>query len=68
LRQLARNRTCTAPHSHHAATNLFGHKVEQEDKLAEIRAALTEVLARGNPPPSPAAASTRRTREPVAAK
>jgi [protein-PII] uridylyltransferase len=45
--------------------NLFGHKVEQDEKLAEIRAALTEVLARGNPPP--AAAAPRRTREPVAA-
>jgi hypothetical protein len=33
---------------------------------AEIRAALTEVLAKGNQPP--AAALTRRVREPVAAK
>jgi [protein-PII] uridylyltransferase len=48
--------------------NLFGHKVEQPEKLAEIRVALTEVLARGNPPLSPSAAPTRRTREPVAAK
>jgi [protein-PII] uridylyltransferase len=46
--------------------NLFGHKVEQEEKLAEIRAALTEVLAKGNvPAPAPA---SRRAREPVAAK
>ena len=46
--------------------NLFGHKVEQEDRLTEIRAALTEVLAKGNQPPT--AAPTRRVREPVAAK
>jgi [protein-PII] uridylyltransferase len=46
--------------------NLFGHKVEQEDRLGEIRAALTEVLAKGNQPPT--AAPTRRVREPVAAK
>ncbi|MFZ2004883.1 MAG: [protein-PII] uridylyltransferase [Stellaceae bacterium] len=46
--------------------NLFGHKVEQEDRLGEIRAALTEVLAKGNQPPT--AAPIRRTREPVAAK
>jgi [protein-PII] uridylyltransferase len=47
--------------------NLFGHKVEQEDRLTEIRAALTEVLAKGNHPPG-TAAPTRRSREPVAAK
>ncbi|HVH79386.1 MAG TPA: bifunctional uridylyltransferase/uridylyl-removing protein, partial [Stellaceae bacterium] len=46
--------------------NLFGHKVEQDERLDEIRAALTEVLAKGNPPPQ--AAPARRTREPVAAK
>jgi [protein-PII] uridylyltransferase len=46
--------------------NLFGTKVEAEDRLTEIRAALTEVLAKGNQPQ--AAAPTRRTREPVAAK
>ena len=34
--------------------------------LTEIRAPLTEVLAKGNQPP--AAAPTRRAREPVAAK
>ncbi len=47
--------------------NLFGHKVEQEDRLAEIRGALTEVLAKGNQPLSHAA-STRRSREPITAK
>jgi [protein-PII] uridylyltransferase len=47
--------------------NLFGHKVDQDDKLAEIRAALTEVLAKGNHPPG-TTTPTRRTREPVAAK
>jgi [protein-PII] uridylyltransferase len=44
--------------------NLFGHKVDQEEKLTEIRAALTEVLARGNQPQI----AGRRAREPVAAK
>jgi [protein-PII] uridylyltransferase len=48
--------------------NLFGHKVEHEDQLAKIRAALEEILAKGNRPPAPAAAPARRTREPVAAK
>ena len=46
--------------------NLFGHKVEHEQKLAEIRTALTEVLAKGNRPPG--TATPRRTRETVAAK
>ncbi len=46
--------------------NLFGTKIEQDDKLDEIRAALTEVLAKGNQPPT--AAPNRRAREPVAAK
>ena len=46
--------------------NLFGHKVEQADRLGEIRTALTEVLAKGNRPPG--AAFPRRAREPVAAK
>jgi [protein-PII] uridylyltransferase len=46
--------------------NLFGHKVEQEEKLGEIRAALSEVLAKGNPPA--VGTSARRVREPVAAK
>ncbi|HWE77572.1 MAG TPA: [protein-PII] uridylyltransferase [Pseudolabrys sp.] len=45
--------------------NLFGHKVEQEDRLNDIRTVLTEVLAKGNQPPQPAPA--RRAREPVAA-
>jgi [protein-PII] uridylyltransferase len=48
--------------------NLFGHKVDHPDKLAEIRAALEAVLAKGNQPPAHPAASTRRTREPMAAK
>jgi hypothetical protein len=34
---------------------LFGHKVDQEDRLTEIRAALTEVLAKGTSPKSPPA-------------
>ena len=46
--------------------NLFGHKVEQDEKLAEIRTVLTEVLAKGNHPP--AAAPSRRAREMAAAK
>ncbi|HTW53317.1 MAG TPA: [protein-PII] uridylyltransferase [Stellaceae bacterium] len=46
--------------------NLFGTKVEAEDRLAEIRAALTEVLAKGNQPLG--TAPTRRVREAVAAK
>jgi [protein-PII] uridylyltransferase len=48
--------------------NLFGHKIDQPDKLAEIRAALETVLAKGNRPPTPTVALTRRSREPVAAK
>jgi [protein-PII] uridylyltransferase len=48
--------------------NLFGHKVEEAVKLAEIRTALEAVLAKGNRPPAPAAAPARRSREPVAAK
>ena len=48
--------------------NLFGHKIDQPDKLAEIRAALETVLAKGNRPPPPTVALTRRSREPVAAK
>ncbi|HYM71430.1 MAG TPA: [protein-PII] uridylyltransferase [Stellaceae bacterium] len=39
--------------------NLFGHKVEHPDKLAEIRAVLSEVLAKGNQPQAPAAPSRR---------
>src|SRR3984957_15981887 len=48
--------------------NLFGHKIDQTDKLAEIRAALETVLAKGNRPPTPAATPSRRARETVAAK
>ncbi len=48
--------------------NLFGHKVEHPDKLAEIRAALTEVLARGNRPPVSAAVPSRRARAAAAAE
>jgi [protein-PII] uridylyltransferase len=48
--------------------NLFGHKVEQDEKLGEIRTALEAVLTKGNRPPAPPAASSRRAREPVAAK
>ena len=48
--------------------NLFGHKVDQNEKLAEIRAALETVLAKGNRPPPPAAAPSRRAREAVPAK
>jgi [protein-PII] uridylyltransferase len=48
--------------------NLFGHKVDQPEKLAEIRTALEAVLAKGNLPPTHAPAPARRTREPVAAK
>jgi [protein-PII] uridylyltransferase len=48
--------------------NLFGHKVEHPDKLAEIRTLLEAVLAKGNRPPAPAVAPQRRAREPVAAK
>ena len=42
--------------------NLFGHKVEHEQKLAEIRAALAAVLDRGKRPASPAATPARRAR------
>jgi [protein-PII] uridylyltransferase len=48
--------------------NLFGHKVDQDEKLAEIRTALEAVLAKGNRPPVHPAAPARRAREPVAAK
>ena len=48
--------------------NLFGHQVEHTDKLAEIRTTLEAVLAKGNRPPPPHAAPTRRQREPLAAK
>jgi [protein-PII] uridylyltransferase len=47
--------------------NLFGHKVEHPQKLAEIRTTLEAVLARGNRPAREAAAPTRRARTTVAA-
>ncbi|HEV8679519.1 MAG TPA: [protein-PII] uridylyltransferase [Stellaceae bacterium] len=46
--------------------NLFGHKVEHPQKLAEIRTALEAVLAKGNRAPA-IAAPTRRARAVVAA-
>ncbi len=42
--------------------NLFGHKVEHPQKLAEIRTALEAVLARGNRAAPAVAAPTRRAR------
>src|SRR5229473_2740512 len=39
--------------------NLFGHKVDQPEKLAEIRAALSAVLAKGNRGPTAPATSHR---------
>ena len=48
--------------------NLFGHKVEHPDKLAETQVALTEVLAKGNPAQAPAAAPSRRARATAAAE
>jgi [protein-PII] uridylyltransferase len=42
--------------------NLFGHKVEHEQKLGEIRAALAAVLAKGNNAAPAPAAPTRRAR------
>jgi len=47
--------------------NLFGHKVEHPQKLAEIRTTLEAVLARGNRPAPALAAPTRRARATVAA-
>ena len=47
--------------------NVFGHKVEHPQKLAEIRKVLEEVLAKGNTTPpatSPAAARRIRPRRP----
>jgi [protein-PII] uridylyltransferase len=46
--------------------NLFGHKVEHPQKLAEIRTTLEAVLAKGNLA-APAVAPTRRARAEVAA-
>jgi [protein-PII] uridylyltransferase len=42
--------------------NLFGHKVEHPQKLAEIRTTLEAVLARGNAAASPPAMPARRSR------
>jgi [protein-PII] uridylyltransferase len=42
--------------------NLFGHKIEHPQKIAEIRSALEAVLARGNvAPPAPAVPNRRRS-------
>jgi [protein-PII] uridylyltransferase len=48
--------------------NLFGHKVEHPQKLAEIRTALEAVLAKGNRAAPAVAAPTRRARATVAAQ
>ncbi len=48
--------------------NLFGHKVEHPQKLAEIRTALEAVLAKGNTAAPPAAAAPRRARAAAAAE
>ena len=47
--------------------NLFGHKVEHPQKLAEIRTTLEAVLAKGNAAARAPAAPTRRARATVAA-
>ncbi|HZT87645.1 MAG TPA: [protein-PII] uridylyltransferase [Stellaceae bacterium] len=47
--------------------NLFGHKIEHEAKLKEIRETLGTVLARGNPA-APPEAPVRRSRAAVAAE
>jgi [protein-PII] uridylyltransferase len=47
--------------------NLFGHKVEHPQKLAEIRTTLSEVLAKGNRPAAPAAGTAHRERAAAAA-
>ncbi len=47
--------------------NLFGHKVEHPDKLTETRAALTEVLAKGNRPQAQAVHLPRHARAEAAA-
>ena len=47
--------------------NLFGHKVEHEQKLAEIRTALEAVLVKGNRAAPALAAPTRRARADAAA-
>ena len=48
--------------------NLFGHKVDHPQKLAEIRTALEAVLAKGNRAAPPVAPPTRRARATVAAE
>ena len=48
--------------------NLFGHKVEHPQKLAEIRTALEAVLAKGNIAMPVSAVSNRRKRDAVAAE
>ncbi|MGD9613962.1 MAG: [protein-PII] uridylyltransferase [Alphaproteobacteria bacterium] len=48
--------------------NLFGHKVEHPQKLAEIRAALEAVLAKGNMAAPAPAIPHRRKRDAVAAE
>jgi [protein-PII] uridylyltransferase len=48
--------------------NLFGHKVDHPQKLAEIRTALEAVLAKGNRAAPAVAAPTRRARTKVAAE
>jgi [protein-PII] uridylyltransferase len=47
--------------------NLFGHKAEHPQRLAEIRTTLEAVLAKGNPPPTAAAPPARRPRAAAAA-
>jgi [protein-PII] uridylyltransferase len=48
--------------------NLFGHKVEHEQKLAEIRTTLEAVLAKGNRPAPAVTTPTRRARATAAAE
>src|SRR6185295_9544048 len=48
--------------------NLFGHKVDHPQKLAEIRTALDAVMAKGNRAPAAIAAPTRRTTAVAAAE
>ncbi|MBV9825022.1 MAG: [protein-PII] uridylyltransferase [Alphaproteobacteria bacterium] len=48
--------------------NLFGHKVEHPQKLAEIRRTLEAVLAKGNASAPPVSKPTRRARTAVAAE
>ena len=48
--------------------NLFGHKVEHPQKLAEIRTTLEAVLAKGNIAAPAPAVPNRRKRDAVAAE